>query len=46
MCHHIIPKLYQQTDRIKLSNKQLIDGINYYLEQIKSYRQEQVNMLL
>jgi hypothetical protein len=46
ICHYILPNFSQQIHSIKLSNKRTIDGINYYLEQIKSHQQEQVKSLV
>jgi hypothetical protein len=46
ICHYILPNFSQQIHSIKLSNKQTIDGINYYLEQSKSFQQEQVKILI
>ncbi|CAF0905732.1 unnamed protein product [Rotaria sordida] len=45
-CHYILPNFSQQIYSIKLSNKQTIDGINYYLEQSKYYQQEQMKTLI
>lgn len=46
ICHYILPKFNQQIYSIKLSNKQTIDGINYYLEQCKYFQQEQIQTLI
>ncbi|CAF1577538.1 unnamed protein product [Adineta steineri] len=46
ICHYILPEFYQQIYSIKLSNKQTIDGINYYLEQSKYLQQDQVKNLI
>ncbi|CAF2327139.1 unnamed protein product [Rotaria sp. Silwood2] len=45
-CHYILPKFSQQIYSIKLSNKQTIDGIHYYLEQSKYCRQERMKTLI
>ncbi|UJR33514.1 hypothetical protein I4U23_020959 [Adineta vaga] len=45
-CHYILPNFASQIHSIKLSNKQTIDGIDYYLEQSKCFQQEQVKNLV
>lgn len=45
-CHYILPKFYQQIYSIKLSNKQTIDGIDYYLDQSTYCQLEQVETLV
>ncbi|CAF3316947.1 unnamed protein product [Rotaria socialis] len=45
-CHYILPNFHQQICSIKLSNKQTIDGIDYYLEQTKYSEHEQVETLV
>jgi hypothetical protein len=46
ICHYILPNFSRQIHSIKLSNKQTIDGINYYLEQTKYFQQEQMKILI
>lgn len=46
ICHNILPNFSEQIHSIKLSNKQTIDGINYYLEESKSFQQKQVKTLI
>ncbi|CAF0727647.1 unnamed protein product [Adineta ricciae] len=45
-CHNILPNFSSQIYSMKLSNKQTIDGINYYIEQSKCLQQEQVKVLV
>ncbi|CAF0784162.1 unnamed protein product [Rotaria sp. Silwood1] len=45
-CHYILPNFCQQIYSIKLSNKQTIDGIQYFIEQSKYCQQEQVKTLI
>lgn len=45
-CDYILSNFCQQIHSIKLSNKQTINGINYYLEQSKYCRQERVETLI
>jgi hypothetical protein len=45
-CHYILPTFHRQIYSINLSNKQTIDGINYYLEQSTYLQQEQVKTLV
>ena len=44
--HQILPNFFRQIHSIKLSNKQTIDGIDYYLEQAKYLQQDQVKTLV
>jgi len=46
ICHSILPEFCQQIYSIKLSNKQTINGIDYYLDQSKYLRQDQVQNLI
>ena len=46
ICQYILPNFARQIHSMKLSNKQTIDGIQFYLEQARCLEQEQVKSLV
>lgn len=46
ICDYILPNFARQISSIKLSNKQTIDAIQWYLQQAKCLQQEQVKTLV